>query len=144
MFPQPKTDTIRLSGKKNCVLKLYGFKHYIISCFNISKSSNTKLPSLAFSLRLSSRDSYSVPTGGKCDFGLQLTYCNFRNTPYWPMTGFKYILSGTCPFSNWVEAEPTKAKSEECVYQALVKEIHRLGVPLKVLSNQGKEFNNNV
>ena len=59
-------------------------------------------------------------------------------------TGFKYVLSGTCLFSKWVEAEPIKAKSAECVYQGLVKWIHRWGAPLKILSDQGKEFNNKV
>ena len=58
--------------------------------------------------------------------------------------GFKYIVSGTCLFSKWVEAEPIKAKSAECVYQVLVKWIHRWGAPLKILSDQGTEFNNKV
>ena len=59
-------------------------------------------------------------------------------------TGFKYVMTGTCLFSKWVEAEPIKAKSAECVCEVLVKWIHRWGVPLKILSDQGKEFNNNV
>ena len=53
-------------------------------------------------------------------------------------------MSGTCLFSKWVEAEPIKAKSAECVYQVLVKWIHRWGAPLKILSDQGTEFNNKV
>ena len=40
--------------------------------------------------------------------------------------------------------KPIKAKSAECVYQGLVKWIHRWGAPLKILSDQGKEFNNKV
>lgn len=59
-------------------------------------------------------------------------------------TGFKYVMTRTCLFSKWVEAEPIKAKSAECVCEVLVKWIHRWGVPLKILSDRGKEFNNNV
>ena len=39
--------------------------------------------------------------------------------------GYKYVVSGTCLFSKWVEAEPIKAKSAECVYRVLLKWIHR-------------------
>ena len=57
---------------------------------------------------------------------------------------FKDVMSGTCLLSKWVEDEAIKAKSAECVYQVLVKWIHRWGAPLKILSDQRTEFNNKV
>ena len=58
--------------------------------------------------------------------------------------GHRYILTGTCLFSKWVEAEAITDKSIQCVFQGLMKWIHRWGAPFKILCDQGKRFDHNV
>ena len=57
---------------------------------------------------------------------------------------YRYILTMTCYFSKWVEAFPICDKSAQCVAQALYSAYCRHGAPDEVISDQGREFVNQV
>lgn len=59
-------------------------------------------------------------------------------------TGYKYILTATDYFSKWVEAFPLKSKSAAEVASRLLQMYLRHGSPKRVLSDQGREFVNEV
>lgn len=59
-------------------------------------------------------------------------------------SGFQYILTATDYFSKWVEAFPLKSKSASEVAQHLCAIIYRHGCPKRILSDQGREFVNEV
>uniref|UniRef100_A0A3P9CHI7 Integrase catalytic domain-containing protein n=1 Tax=Maylandia zebra TaxID=106582 RepID=A0A3P9CHI7_9CICH len=59
-------------------------------------------------------------------------------------SGFQYILTATDYFSKWVEAFPLKTKSASEVAQHLCSIIYRHGCPKRILSDQGREFVNEV
>jgi hypothetical protein len=55
--------------------------------------------------------------------------------------GYTYILTYLNHFSKWAEAIPLRNKETTTVANALVDQIFtRVGVPLQMLSDQGKEF----
>ena len=58
--------------------------------------------------------------------------------------GFQYILTATDYFSKWVEAFPLRTKTVAEVWQRLCSIIHRHGCPKRILSDQGREFVNEV
>ena len=58
--------------------------------------------------------------------------------------GHKYCVTATCLFSKWTECEPVKDKSADSVLYALGKWVYRHGAPLRIITDQGKEFNNKV
>lgn len=58
--------------------------------------------------------------------------------------GHQYILTATDYFSKWVEAFPLKTKSAMEVAENLCKMIYRHGCPERILSDQGREFVNEV
>lgn len=58
--------------------------------------------------------------------------------------GYKYVLTATCLFSKWVEAEPIPDKSSDSVFSIFMKLFHRWGLPRRIITDQGKEFNNHV
>ncbi|KAJ1131535.1 hypothetical protein NDU88_009871, partial [Pleurodeles waltl] len=59
-------------------------------------------------------------------------------------TGNKYILTATDYFSKWVEAFPLKTKTAAEVASRLLSMYLRHGSPKRVLSDQGREFVNQV
>uniref|UniRef100_A0AAZ1XXP6 Gypsy retrotransposon integrase-like protein 1 n=1 Tax=Oreochromis aureus TaxID=47969 RepID=A0AAZ1XXP6_OREAU len=59
-------------------------------------------------------------------------------------SGFQYILTATDYFSKWVEAFPLKTKSASEVAQHLCSIIYRHGCPKRILSDQGREFVNEL
>uniref|UniRef100_A0A1A8R460 Gypsy retrotransposon integrase-like protein 1 n=1 Tax=Nothobranchius rachovii TaxID=451742 RepID=A0A1A8R460_9TELE len=59
-------------------------------------------------------------------------------------SGYKYILTATDYFSKWVEAFPLKTKSAEEVSQTLCTIFYRHGCPLRILTDQGQEFVNQI
>lgn len=60
------------------------------------------------------------------------------------VNGNIYILTATDYFSKWVEAFPLKTKSAAEVGQHLCSMIYRHGCPKRILSDQGREFVNQV
>uniref|UniRef100_A0A8C4ZJ16 Integrase catalytic domain-containing protein n=1 Tax=Gadus morhua TaxID=8049 RepID=A0A8C4ZJ16_GADMO len=58
--------------------------------------------------------------------------------------GFQYILTATDYFSKWVEAFPLKTKTAAEVGRHICSIIYRHGCPKRILSDQGKEFVNEV
>ncbi|CAH2310412.1 SH3-containing GRB2 3-interacting 1 [Pelobates cultripes] len=54
--------------------------------------------------------------------------------------GFQYILTATDYFSKWVEAFPLKTKSVAEAGRHICSMICRYGCPKRILSDQGKEF----
>ena len=58
--------------------------------------------------------------------------------------GSKYVLTATCLFSKWVEAEALPDKTSESVFRIFMSLFHRWGIPRRVITDQGKEFNNTV
>lgn len=58
--------------------------------------------------------------------------------------GNQYILTMTCYFSKWVEAVALPNKSALCVAQAIFKVYCRHGAPQSIITDQGKEFINQV
>lgn len=59
-------------------------------------------------------------------------------------SGNRYILSMTCYFSKWIEAFPLPDKSARNVANALYKAYCRHGAPVSIISDQGREFVNEV
>lgn len=59
-------------------------------------------------------------------------------------SGFQYIMTATDYFSKWVEAFPLKSKSAAEVAHQLCSLIYRHGCPKRILSDQGREFVNEV
>lgn len=58
--------------------------------------------------------------------------------------GFQYILTATDYFSKWVEAFPLKSKSAAEVGRNICSIIYRHGCPKRILSDQGREFVNEL
>ena len=58
--------------------------------------------------------------------------------------GHKFILTMTCYFSKWVEAFPIVEKSAACVASALYTAYCRHGSPCEIITDQGREFVNQV
>lgn len=58
--------------------------------------------------------------------------------------GYKYVVTATCLFSKWVEAEPVADKSSQSIFEVFVELFHRWGLPRRIITDQGREFNNAV
>ena len=59
--------------------------------------------------------------------------------------GHIYILTCIDPFTKWVEAFPLRNKEAETVARTLVDQVFcRFGVPIALLSDQGKEVDGNI
>ena len=56
----------------------------------------------------------------------------------------KYVITMTDLFTKWVVAYPLKDKSGPSVARAIVKMVHTYGPPLKIITDQGREFVNEV
>ena len=63
-----------------------------------------------------------------------------------PLTtkGNKYVITITDLFTKWVVAYPLSDKSGPSVARALVKMFHTHGPPSKIMTDQGREFVNEV
>uniref|UniRef100_A0A667XSF1 Gypsy retrotransposon integrase-like protein 1 n=1 Tax=Myripristis murdjan TaxID=586833 RepID=A0A667XSF1_9TELE len=59
-------------------------------------------------------------------------------------SGCQYILTATDYFSKWVEAYPLKTKAAAEVAEQLYKIVYRHGCPARILSDQGREFVNEL
>ena len=60
-------------------------------------------------------------------------------------SGHVYILTAVDLFTKWAEAVPLRNKEAVTVARALVDVvISRLGIPLQILSDNGKEFDNSI
>ncbi|CAH2283751.1 gypsy retrotransposon integrase 1, partial [Pelobates cultripes] len=57
---------------------------------------------------------------------------------------FKYIFTATDYFSKWVEAFPLKSKCAAEVGRHICSMVYRHGCPKRILSDQGKEFVNQL
>ncbi|KAF7646637.1 hypothetical protein LDENG_00184400, partial [Lucifuga dentata] len=55
-----------------------------------------------------------------------------------------YILTATDYFSKWVEAFPLKTKTTKEVARNLVSIIYRHSCPVRILSDEGREFVNEI
>ena len=83
----------------------------------------------------------NIPTGHRWDRIVMdiLDVCD--PTP----DGYRYILVITDYFSKWSEAFPIKNKCADTVADILVEKIIlRFGMPLVILSDQGREFENGL
>ena len=60
------------------------------------------------------------------------------------LKGHRFILTLTCYFSKWVEAFPLCEKSAICVASALYTAYCRHGAPSEIITDQGREFVNQV
>ena len=58
--------------------------------------------------------------------------------------GFEYILTATDYFAKWVEAFPLRTKTAAEVGRHICSIIYRHGCPKRILSDQGREFVNQV
>lgn len=58
--------------------------------------------------------------------------------------GYQYILTATDYFTKWVEAFPLKTKTAKEAAKCLCTIVYRHGCPLRILSDQGREFVNEV
>ena len=58
--------------------------------------------------------------------------------------GYKFVLTMTDYFSKYVEAVPIKDKSAVSVARGIYEVYCRQGAPVHVISDQGKEFINQV
>ena len=63
-----------------------------------------------------------------------------RATP----SGNKYALVIIDHFTKWVEIYPTRTKEAKQVARSLVKFVCRHGIPEQIISDQGKEFQNEI
>ena len=59
-------------------------------------------------------------------------------------SGYEYILSVTCLFSKWVELYPLRRKAGPDVAAQLQRFIMRHSAPKIFISDQGREFTNEV
>jgi hypothetical protein len=58
---------------------------------------------------------------------------------------YTYILTCIDPFTKWVEAFPLRNKEAETVARTLVEQVFcRFGVPIALLSDQGREVDGNI
>ena len=64
--------------------------------------------------------------------------------PLIEIDGFKYVLTAICYFSKWTEVVPLKHKSAIEVAEALYTMMCRFGCPRIHISDQGREFVNEV
>jgi transposase InsO family protein len=65
--------------------------------------------------------------------------------PFPTSNGNRYILTSICYFTEWAEAVPIPNKEAHTVARALVEHVYtRFGTPLQQLSDQGREFDNNL
>ena len=58
--------------------------------------------------------------------------------------GFLYILTATDYFLKWVEAFPLRTKTAREVGLHICSVVYRHGCPQRILSDQGREFVNDV
>lgn len=58
--------------------------------------------------------------------------------------GNKYIITITDLFTKWVVAYPLKDKSGLSVARAILKMIYTHGPPVRIITDQGREFVNEV
>ena len=58
--------------------------------------------------------------------------------------GNQYVMTMTCYFSKCVEAFPLPNKPASCVAQAIYAAYCRYGVPNSIITDQGREFVNQV
>ena len=58
--------------------------------------------------------------------------------------GNQYLLTMTCYFSKWNEAFPIRDKSAVSVAQAIYSAYCRHGAPNEIITDQGREFVNQV
>jgi hypothetical protein len=65
------------------------------------------------------------------------------NLPETPC-GNKHIIVCVCTFSKWPEAKAISDKSAQCVYEFLSSLIYRHGCPTAVITDQGREFCNQL
>lgn len=56
----------------------------------------------------------------------------------------QFILTMTCYFSKWIEAFPLIDKSAKSVAQGIFAAYCRHGAPKDIITDQGKEFINQV
>ena len=59
-------------------------------------------------------------------------------------SGNKWILTVTDLFSKFVFAEPIKSKEASSVAEALISFVTTYGAPERIITDQGREFNNEV
>ncbi len=59
-------------------------------------------------------------------------------------SGNQYICVFTDYFTKWVEAHPLTSKTAEEVTMCIVKLFYRFGAPKRILTDQGREFVNQV
>ena len=65
--------------------------------------------------------------------------------PFKPSTlGYKFVLTVTDYFSKYVEAIPIPDKSADSVAKGIYKIYCRQGAPVHIITDQGKEFVNQV
>ena len=58
--------------------------------------------------------------------------------------GNQFVMTMTCYFSKWVEAFPLPDKSASSVAQAIYAAYCRHGAPNNIITDQGREFVNQV
>ena len=58
--------------------------------------------------------------------------------------GNRYIITMTDLFTKWVVVYPLKDKSGASVAKAITKMIYTFGPPVKIITDQGREFVNKV
>ncbi len=58
--------------------------------------------------------------------------------------GNRYVITMTDLFTKWVVAYPLKDKTGASVAKAIVKMIYTQGPPVKIITDQGREFVNEV
>ena len=58
--------------------------------------------------------------------------------------GFRHLLTATDYYTKWVEAFPLKDKSAESVVKCLLEMFYRHGASTYILTDQGREFVNQV
>lgn len=78
--------------------------------------------------------------------GAPFERCGIDLTGPWPKSNGKvYILTYLDHFTKWADAIPVTNKEAETIAKALVSQLCcHVGVPIQLLSDQGKEFDNNL
>jgi len=56
----------------------------------------------------------------------------------------KYVMTMTDLYTKWVAAEPLTSKTAAEVSAAVVKKMYTFGMVRKIITDQGKEFVNQV